>query len=90
VPRRRCVGCGRIGPKLELVRIAIAQDESPPARAVIDRPYTLPGRGAYLCRADHADRPRRDCARLAERNHGLRRTLRRAVTLDPEIVESAQ
>jgi predicted RNA-binding protein YlxR (DUF448 family) len=90
VPRRRCVGCGRIASKSELVRLAVsgAGDERP-RRAVIDPAGTLPGRGAYLCRARTAEaKPNPDCLRLAERRRGIARTLRCAVTLGPEIVES--
>jgi predicted RNA-binding protein YlxR (DUF448 family) len=72
---------------------AVREDESPPARrtrrAVIDTTGTLPGRGAYLCRAAGTRAmldP--DCLRLAERGRGIARTLRCAVTLDREIVES--
>jgi predicted RNA-binding protein YlxR (DUF448 family) len=58
-------------------------------RAVIDTSGTLPGRGAYLCQASGARTlPNPDCLRLAERQRGIARTLRCAVTLDHEIVES--
>jgi uncharacterized protein len=88
VPRRRCVGCGRIASKSELVRLAVA-GAGRPRRAVIDLAGTLPGRGAYLCRAGTAEpKPNPDCLRLAERRRGIARTLRCAVTLGPEIVES--
>jgi predicted RNA-binding protein YlxR (DUF448 family) len=53
---------------------------------VLDPAGTLPGRGAYLCRA--GDLPAAECLRLAERRRGLSRALRCAVTLDPETVES--
>jgi uncharacterized protein len=92
VPRRRCVGCGRIASKSELVRLAVsgAGDERP-RRAVIDLAGTLPGRGAYLCRAGTAGTtPDPACLQLAERRRGIARTLRCAVTLAPEIVESAK
>lgn len=53
MPRRRCVGCGRIAPKSELLRIAAARDDGGRSRrAVIDPAGTLPGRGAYLCRLE--------------------------------------
>jgi predicted RNA-binding protein YlxR (DUF448 family) len=88
VPRRRCVGCGRIASKSELVRLALA-GEGRPRHAVIDPAGTLPGRGAYLCRAGTAEpKPKPDCLQLAERRRGIARTLRCSVTLAPEIVES--
>jgi predicted RNA-binding protein YlxR (DUF448 family) len=56
---------------------------------VLDPAGTLPGRGAYLCRAEGAGAaPRPECVQLAARRRGLARTLRCAVTLDPELVES--
>jgi predicted RNA-binding protein YlxR (DUF448 family) len=89
VPRRRCVGCGRIAPKSELLRIAAACDDGGRSRrAVIDRAGTLPGRGAYLCKAGVAETtPNPECLRLAERRRGIARALRSAVTLDAELVE---
>jgi predicted RNA-binding protein YlxR (DUF448 family) len=88
-PRRRCVGCGRIAPKSELVRIAVAADSGAPARrAVHDRDGTMPGRGAYLCRGGDAEVPAADCLDRAMRRGGIARALRSAVTLDPKFVES--
>ncbi len=56
MPRRRCVGCGRIAPKSELLRIAATHDDGGRSRrAVIDLAGTLPGRGAYLCKAGVAE-----------------------------------
>jgi predicted RNA-binding protein YlxR (DUF448 family) len=89
VPRRRCVGCGRIAPKSELLRIALTDRRS--RRAVIDLAGMLPGRGAYLCKADAAaTTPNAECLRLAERRRGIARALRCPVTLDPEPVESTR
>jgi predicted RNA-binding protein YlxR (DUF448 family) len=49
----------------------------------------MPGRGAYLCRADDAPgEPKGDCVAQAVRRGGIARALRAAVTLDPKIVES--
>jgi predicted RNA-binding protein YlxR (DUF448 family) len=72
------------------VRIAAVPDGGRASRAAIDPRGTLPGRGAYLCRADaaQAPAPKPECLRLAERNRGIARTLRRAVTLDVECLES--
>lgn len=97
MPRRRCVGCGRIAPKSELLRIAATAQSAPGesgrarGRAVVDRDGTMPGRGAYLCRAAGQDRgaglPDRACLERAVRRGGIARTLRAAVTLDPKLVE---
>jgi predicted RNA-binding protein YlxR (DUF448 family) len=81
------VGCGRIAPKSELVRIALVRRDARP-RAVLDRARTLPGRGAYLCREGASDSPAERCFALARRNGGVARTLRAAVRIDGELLES--
>jgi predicted RNA-binding protein YlxR (DUF448 family) len=101
MPRRRCVGCGRIAPKSELVRIAAIDQRSPgdaegrSRRAVLDATGTLPGRGAYLCRDETTGEPAIECLTLATRRGGIARALRCAVTLtstgpdaNPKLVES--
>ena len=44
-PSRTCVGCRRVRPKNELVRVVRAPDGS----VVVDRRSVAPGRGAYVC-----------------------------------------
>jgi predicted RNA-binding protein YlxR (DUF448 family) len=94
VPRRRCVGCGRIAPKSELLRIAVADHArtggraAASRRAIADRDGTMPGRGAYLCRGADPELPAADCLARATRRGGIARALRTAVTLDPKLVES--
>jgi predicted RNA-binding protein YlxR (DUF448 family) len=46
VPQRTCVGCRKIRPKREMVRIVRTPDEG----VKIDESGKAPGRGAYLCR----------------------------------------
>ncbi len=91
MPRRRCVGCGRIAAKAELVRIALAPQaedrREASVRAVEDRDGTMPGRGAYLCRAGDGG-PASACVALALRRRAIQRTLRAPVSVDPKIVES--
>jgi predicted RNA-binding protein YlxR (DUF448 family) len=91
------VGCGRIAPKSELLRIAVADRESagegasPSRHAVVDRDGVMPGRGAYLCRGGGLDPPTLAdpaCMERAARRGGIARALRSAVTLDPKLVES--
>jgi predicted RNA-binding protein YlxR (DUF448 family) len=83
VPRRRCVGCARIAPKTELLRIAaVPGGERRAQRAVIDVEGRLPGRGAYLCRGASASVPDADCLQRALRRGGIARTLRRSVQLE--------
>jgi predicted RNA-binding protein YlxR (DUF448 family) len=90
VPRRRCVGCGRVAPKSELVRIVAERDpDGSRSRAVQDDRGTMPGRGAYLCRAGaDVPRPKPECLATAIRRGGIARTLRAPVSLDAKIVES--
>jgi uncharacterized protein len=89
VPRRRCVGCGRVAPKAELVRIAAERGVGGARRrAVQDREARMPGRGAYLCSAGEPAEVAPACLKLALSRGGIARTLRAAVTLDPKIVES--
>jgi predicted RNA-binding protein YlxR (DUF448 family) len=94
MPRRRCVGCGRVAPKTELLRLAISERRSfeqsadRPRRAVLDRGATMPGRGAYLCHVAASGEPAADCVDLATRRGALARALRCAVKIDPELLES--
>jgi predicted RNA-binding protein YlxR (DUF448 family) len=79
------------------LRIAVS-DQRPasggaraPRIAVADRAGTLPGRGAYLCRAGDAHAGAvadPSCLERATRRGGIARALRSAVTLDPKLVES--
>jgi predicted RNA-binding protein YlxR (DUF448 family) len=71
------------------LRIALASERgSPSPRAVLDRDGTMPGRGAYLCREPLLGGPVRECVEHARRNRGLARTLRAAVRIDGELIES--
>jgi predicted RNA-binding protein YlxR (DUF448 family) len=83
------VGCGRVAPKVELVRIAVARDcAARPGRAVPDREGTMPGRGAYLCRGTDAVTPAEACLARAMRRGGIARALRSPVTFDHKPLES--
>jgi predicted RNA-binding protein YlxR (DUF448 family) len=74
---------------MELIRIAIARDGAVArARAVCDRDYRLPGRGAYLCRAEQRELPAPECLERAIKRGAISRALRSAVSLDPKLVES--
>jgi predicted RNA-binding protein YlxR (DUF448 family) len=72
------------------VRIALSDAPGASARAVIDAEGTLPGRGAYLCRApeSRAARPLQACAARATRKGALTRALRAGVPIDTELIES--
>jgi len=93
-PRRRCVGCGRVAPKSELLRIVAAEPAGDGgAFAIADPDARMAGRGAYLCRDAGAARPAGECLALATRRGAIPRALRRAIpgglVLDSgELVES--
>jgi predicted RNA-binding protein YlxR (DUF448 family) len=56
---------------------------------VLDRDAKLPGRGAYLCRAQDGALPREQCFELAKKRRGIERTLRFAAKTDwADLVES--
>ncbi|HSZ06626.1 MAG TPA: YlxR family protein [Solirubrobacteraceae bacterium] len=89
MPRRRCVGCGRIAPKSELLRLAADPDgERPPRRVLLDPAGEMPGRGAYLCRGQGPALADPACLERATRRGGIARALRSPVTLDRKLVES--
>ena len=46
VPMRKCVGCGTMFPKRELVRVV----KSPEGEITLDLTGKKSGRGAYICR----------------------------------------
>ena len=82
------MGCGRVAPKAELVRIALADTGARAARAVLDRDGKMGGRGAYLCRERQSGRPAAACLARAQRNGGVARALRTSVRIDAELIES--
>ncbi|MBK9178896.1 MAG: YlxR family protein [Acidimicrobiales bacterium] len=63
-PQRTCIGCRRVAPASELVRVVRTADGG----LVAGR--TLPGRGAWLCRPADA------CLQLAVRRRAFARALR--------------
>lgn len=68
VPMRKCVGCGEMKPKKELLRILRTEDEG----FVLDTTGKKNGRGAYICYS-------RDCFLKAVKNKGLERSFKQAV-----------
>lgn len=65
VPERKCVACGRKGPKSGLVRVI----RTPQGAVAADTTGKAPGRGAYLCSSP-------ECWELALRKNSLERGLR--------------
>ncbi|MCR4731913.1 MAG: YlxR family protein [Lachnospiraceae bacterium] len=64
-PERKCVGCGEMKPKKELVRVVRTKE----GQFHIDRDGKMNGRGAYLCMD-------RTCLLQAQKFHGLERSFR--------------
>ena len=65
---RKCVGCGEMKPKKELIRILRTEEEE----FVIDTPGKKTGRGAYLC-------PQKAWFEQAVKNRGLERSFKQAI-----------
>jgi len=76
VPRRKCVGCGHVAAKSDLLRLAAALDEGGASVVVVDRSGKLPGRGAYICREGASLQPSARCLALARRRSNIARALR--------------
>lgn len=68
IPLRKCLGCGEMKPKNELVRILRTDEEE----VVIDFTGKKNGRGAYLC-------SNAKCLEQAIKTKGIARSLKMAV-----------
>ena len=73
-PERLCVGCRRLRPKSELIRIVRSSE----GEISIDTTSKGPGRGAYLCRS-------LECLREARRHNGFSWALKGRV--DPALYD---
>lgn len=71
IPMRKCVGCGALKPKKELLRIVAL----PTGEMEVDRTGKKSGRGVYICDS-------MDCFQKAYDNHGLEKSLKRPVSRD--------
>lgn len=60
VPLRKCIGCGEMKPKKELVRVV----KSPEGDISLDLTGRKPGRGAYVCHAINCLQTARKARRL--------------------------
>ena len=65
IPLRRCVDCGEMKAKGELIRVV----KTPEDAILLDATGRANGRGAYLCRT-------MECLEKAVRNKGLERSLK--------------
>ena len=77
IPMRKCVGCGEMKPKKELMRILRTEENE----FVVDATGKKNGRGAYLCRST-------ECFRMAVKNKGLERSFKQAIP--PEVYEKLE
>ena len=68
IPMRKCVGCGEMKPKKELIRVLRTADEE----FVLDASGKKNGRGAYLCCSN-------ECFQKAVKNKGLERSFKQAI-----------
>ncbi len=67
-PLRKCVGCGEMKTKKELVRVI----KTPENEILIDNTGKKNGRGAYICSS-------KECLEKAYKSRGLERSLKNAV-----------
>ena len=75
IPMRKCVGCGEMKPKKELIRIV----RSPEGEISADVTGKKSGRGAYICHDP-------ECLKKAEKGRRLERAFECAVS--PEVYAS--
>ena len=65
IPMRKCVGCGEMKEKKEMIRIL----KTPEDEIILDTTGRANGRGAYICNSA-------DCLAKAIKNKGLERSLK--------------
>lgn len=68
IPMRKCVGCGEMKPKKELMRVLRTEENE----FVLDTTGKKNGRGAYLCMS-------KDCFEKAVKSKGLERSFKQAI-----------
>ena len=71
IPTRKCVGCGNMIPKKDLIRIVKNAD----GEIFIDKNGKADGRGAYICKNPA-------CLDMAIKRHGLERSLKSSFSED--------
>ena len=75
IPMRKCVGCGEMKNKKEMLRVL----KTPENVVVLDDTGRKNGRGAYLCF-------QKECLEKAEKNKGIERSLK--MPNSPDLYES--
>ena len=68
VPMRKCVGCGEMKSKKEMMRVLKTAEEG----IILDKTGKKNGRGAYLCES-------MECLKLARKNRGLERSFKMSI-----------
>lgn len=68
IPMRKCVGCGEMKPKKELMRILKTET----GEFLVDADGKKNGRGAYICRSV-------ECFRKAVKSRGLERSFKQQI-----------
>ena len=77
IPMRKCVGCGEMKSKKEMMRVLKTSENE----FVLDATGKKNGRGAYLCQS-------KECLAKAIKNKGLERSFKKAITKEVyEILE---
>ena len=71
IPQRKCVGCGEMKSKKELIRVV----RSPEGDISLDLNGKTAGRGAYVC-------PDKECITKAYKGHRLEKALEKQVNDD--------
>lgn len=71
IPMRKCVGCGEMKPKKELMRILRTES----GEFEVDAGGKKNGRGAYICRSI-------GCFRMAVKSRGLERSFKQEIPAD--------
>ena len=71
IPQRRCVGCGEMKSKKDLIRVV----RSPEGDISLDLTGKKAGRGAYVC-------PDKECITKAYKGHRLEKALEKQVNDD--------
>lgn len=68
IPMRKCVGCGEMKPKKEMIRVLRTAEEE----FVLDATGKKNGRGAYMCCS-------RECFDRAVKSKGLERSFKQSI-----------
>lgn len=77
VPMRKCVGCGEMKNKKEMIRVLKTSDDE----FILDATGKKNGRGAYLCFS-------KECLEKAMKSKGLERSFKHAIP--KEVYEKLQ